>query len=100
MPTPRQPRTPARPRARRPQHGRAARAREWQFQNGELDDRGYRRTELAAIASAVLCQAHEDRMSRKTQPAFVPDALQRRPPVRVRTRRINSSFAKLYPQYG
>ena len=39
-------------------------------------------------------------MSRKTQPAFVPDALQRRPPVRVRTRRITASFAKLYPPDG
>src|ERR1700730_10954650 len=100
MPTPGHPRPQAMPPARRPKPGRASRAREWQFQNGELDDRGYRRTELASIASAVLCQAHEDRMSRKTQPAFVPDALQRRPPVRVRTRRITASFAKLYPPDG
>src|SRR3982074_2977033 len=98
MPTPGHPRPQAMPPARRPQPGRAARA--WQLQNGELDDRGYRRTELASIASAVLCQAHEDRMSRKTQPAFAPDALQRRPPVRVRTRRITASFAKLYPPDG
>jgi len=100
MPTPGHPRPQAMPPARRPKPGRASRAREWQFQNGELDDRGYRRTELASIASAVLCQAHEDRMSRKTQPAFVPDASQRRRPVRVRSRRITASFAKLYPPDG
>jgi hypothetical protein len=39
-------------------------------------------------------------MSRKTQPAFVPDASQRRRPVRVRSRRITASFAKLYPPDG
>src|SRR5271165_5317743 len=67
MPAPGCPRPQAMPPARRPEPGRPSRAREWQFQNGELDDRGYRRTELAAIAGAVLCQAHEDRMSRKTK---------------------------------
>src|ERR1700730_3669944 len=94
------PRPQAMPPARRPKPRRPSRAKEWQFQNGELDDRGYRRTELAAIACAGLCQAHEDRMSRKTQPAFVPDALQRRAAVRVRSRRITASFAKLYPPDG
>jgi hypothetical protein len=39
-------------------------------------------------------------MSRKTQQAFVPDASQGRRPVRVRTRRITASFAKLYPPDG
>src|SRR6476659_6480797 len=93
MPAPCCPRPQAMPPARRPEPGRASRAREWQFQNGELDDRGYRRTELAAIACAVLCQAHEDRMSRKTKPAFVGEVSPRRPPVRVRTRRITANVA-------
>jgi hypothetical protein len=39
-------------------------------------------------------------MSRKTNPAFVADASQRRGPVRVRTRRITASFSKLYPPDG
>src|SRR3979411_1129657 len=100
MPAPGYPRPQAMPPARRPKPRRPSRAKEWQFQNGELDDRGYRRTELAAIACAVLCQDHEDRRSRKTQTDFVPDASQRRRPVRVRSRRITASFAKLYPPDG
>ena len=39
-------------------------------------------------------------MSRKTNPAFVADALQHRPPVRVRTRRITANVAKLHPPDG
>jgi hypothetical protein len=39
-------------------------------------------------------------MSRKTNPAFVADASQHRPPVRVRTRRITASVSKLYPADG
>src|SRR6478672_4225357 len=100
MPAPCCTRPQAMPPARRPEPGRASRAREWQLQNWKLDDRGYRRTELAAIACTVLCQAHEDRMSRKTKPTFVGEASPRRPPVRVRTRRITASGAKLYPADG
>jgi hypothetical protein len=39
-------------------------------------------------------------MSRKTKPAFVGEVLPRRPPVRVRTRRITATFSKLYPADG
>jgi len=39
-------------------------------------------------------------MSRKTNPAFVANASQRRGPVRVRTRRITANFSKLYPPDG
>jgi hypothetical protein len=39
-------------------------------------------------------------MSRKTNPAFVADASQHRPPVRVRTRRITAAVSKLYPADG
>jgi hypothetical protein len=100
MPAPGHPRPQTVPPARRTEPGRASRAKEWKFQNGELDDRGYRRTKVAAIACAVLCEAHEDKMSRKTKPAFVGEVLPRRPPVRVRTRRITATFSKLYPADG
>src|ERR1700730_6891569 len=100
MPAPGCPRPQAMPPAWRPKPRRPSRAKEWQFQNGELGDRGYRRTELAAIACAVLCQDHEDRMSRKTKAAFVGEVSPRRPPVRVRTRRITANVAKLHPPDG
>ena len=57
-------------------------------------------TEMAAIAGAVVCEAHEDKMSRKANPACVAAPLQRRPPVRVRSRRIAADSAKLYPPDG
>jgi hypothetical protein len=43
---------------------------------------------------------HEDRMSRKTKSAFVGEVSPRRPPVRVRTRRITANVAKLHPPDG
>ena len=55
---------------------------------------------MAATAGAVLCEAHEDKMSRKANPACVAAPLQRRPPVRVRSRRITADSAKLYPPDG
>src|ERR1700720_1124770 len=100
MPAPGYPRPQAMPASRWPKPGCPSRAKEWKLQNGELDDRGYRRTELAAIACAVLCQAHEDRMSRKTKSAFVGEVSPRRPPVRVRTRRITANVAKLHGAHG
>jgi hypothetical protein len=39
-------------------------------------------------------------MSRKANPACVAAPLQRRPPVRVRTRRLDAGSAKLYPPDG
>jgi hypothetical protein len=39
-------------------------------------------------------------MSRKTKPAFVGEVSPRRPPVRVRTRRITASISKLHPPDG
>ena len=39
-------------------------------------------------------------MSRKTKPAFIGEVSPRRPPVRVRTRRITASVSKLYPADG
>jgi hypothetical protein len=55
---------------------------------------------MAAIAGAVVCEVCEDEMSRKPKPAFVADAQQRRPPVRVRRGRITAESAKLYPPDG
>jgi hypothetical protein len=55
---------------------------------------------VAAIACAVFCEESEDEMSRKPKPAFVADAQQRRPPVRVRRGRITAESAKLYPPDG
>jgi hypothetical protein len=56
--------------------------------------------EVAAIACAVVCEAYEDEMSRKAKSAVVADASQRRPPVRVRSRRITAEHSKLYPPDG
>jgi hypothetical protein len=39
-------------------------------------------------------------MSKKTNQALVPIGPHRQPPVRVRTRRINAGYAKLYPPDG
>ena len=39
-------------------------------------------------------------MSRKTKSAFVGEVSPRRPPVRVRTRRITANVAKLHPPDG
>jgi hypothetical protein len=39
-------------------------------------------------------------MSRHTNPACVAAPLQRRPPVRVRSRRLDAGSAKLYPPDG
>jgi hypothetical protein len=55
---------------------------------------------MAAITRAVLCTACKDGMSRKPKLAVVTDASQRRPPVRVRSRRITTESAKLYPPDG
>ena len=55
---------------------------------------------MAAIAGAVLCEAYEDKMSSKATAASVAAPLQRRPPVRVRSRRITAESAKLYPPDG
>jgi hypothetical protein len=70
----------ARPAGRRP---------DWQ---GELEQRpalaGRRCSKLTAVA--LDNHATSDRMSRKTKAAFVADVSQRRPPVRVRTQRIQA----------
>ena len=58
------------------------------------------RTRVAAIACAVVCELYEDRMKRKANLAVVTDASQRRPPVRVRSRRLTADSAKLYPPDG
>jgi hypothetical protein len=55
---------------------------------------------MAAIPLAVLCTAYEDKMNRKTKLAVVTDASHRRAPVRVRSRKITSESAKLYPPDG
>ena len=55
---------------------------------------------MAAIACAVVCEAYEDKMSRKVNPACIAAPLQRQPPVRVRSRRITADSAKLYPPDG
>ena len=55
---------------------------------------------MAAIAGAVLCEAYEDKMSSKATAASVAAPLQRQSPVRVRSRRITSDSAKLYPPDG
>jgi hypothetical protein len=55
---------------------------------------------MAAIAGAVVCEAYEDEMSSKANPACVAAPLQRQPPVRVRSRRITAESAKLYPPAG
>jgi hypothetical protein len=100
MPAPAYTRPQAMPSTRWAEPWSTPRRNEWELQDGQLDYRGYARTEVAAIAGAVLCKAYDDKMTRNTKPARVAAPSQRRPPVRVRSRRITAEHSKLYPPDG
>jgi hypothetical protein len=81
--------------------GRAARSEERKLQERRLDERGHRGAQMAAIPRPVICQDWDKRMTDKTNNALTPMANQpRRPPVRVRLRRVNANLAKNYPPDG
>ena len=84
------------PPAWRVEPRRAARAKERKLQKRRLDDRSDRRAEVVAIAVTVICQERERQMTRRITSA--PE--QRRPPVRVRLRRITAEQSEPYPPDG
>ena len=56
---------------------------------------------MAAASRAVVCQDWENRMTNKTNNSLTPVTDQpKRPPVRVRLRRVNANHAKNYPPDG
>jgi hypothetical protein len=64
---------------------------------------------MAAVSGAVVCQERDKRMKDKTnnsltpvtsQPGRSPVSQPRRPPVRVKLRRVNANFSKSYPPDG
>jgi hypothetical protein len=56
---------------------------------------------MAAVSRAVVCQDGDNRMTNETDHSLTPTAKQpRRPPVRLKLRRVNANLAKAYPPDG
>ena len=80
---------------------RTARWQERKLQDGRMDRRSDRRTQMAAVSRAVVCQERDNRMTEKTNnsltpvsgPAGRPPVKQPGPPpVRVKLRRVNANL--------
>jgi hypothetical protein len=56
---------------------------------------------MAAVSRAIVCQEGDNQMTDETKNALPPVVNQpRRPPVRVKLRRVRANFAKVYPPDG
>ena len=56
---------------------------------------------MAAVSRAVVCQDEDNRMTYETDHSLTPTAKQpRRPPVRLKLRRVNANLATAYPPDG
>ena len=56
---------------------------------------------MAAVSRAIVCQDGDNRMTNETDHSLTPAAKQpRRPPVRLKLRRVNANLATAYPPDG